>query len=160
MLDYLLRAGVYTTPLWNKFLGWNRWFRFHILVILYEFDQLFQYSVVPSGISPISKSCLTGAEDMLQCLYFVKILRTGRIAFFLPFKRIERIRKLHLRGVVCHMSFQVIDFCKVSSQFVHWSCWDCWTPFRNLLLSTSLFTSLMTISRRFLPLVFDHRCFS
>ena len=58
------------------------------------------------------------------------------------------------------MSFQVIDFCKVSSQFVHWPCWDCCTPFWNILLSTLLLTSWMTISRRFLLVVFDYSHFS
>ena len=72
----------------------------------------------------------------------------------------ERIRKLNLRGAICHMPSQVIDFCKVSTQFVHWPWMDYWTPFRNLLLSTSLLTSWMTISRRFLPVAFDHRWFS
>ena len=58
------------------------------------------------------------------------------------------------------MPFQVIDFCKVSSHFVHWSCWDCWILFRNLLLSTILITSWMIISQQFLLLVFDYYCFS
>ena len=73
---------------------------------------------------------------------------------------VERIRKLNLGGAICHMSFKIIYFCWVSSQLVHWPCWDCWTFFRNLLLSTSLLKSWMTISMRLLPLVFDHRCFS
>ena len=67
---------------------------------------------------------------------------------------IECIRKPNLRGAICRILFQVIDFCRVFFQFVHW------TPFRNLLLSTSLLSSWMTMSRQFLPLVFDHYCFS
>ena len=92
MLDCLLRASVYSTPLWNKFLGWNSWFWFHI--ILYKFDRLLQYSVVLPGVSLISKSCLKGAENMLQCSWFVITWRAGRIAFFLPFKKIVFGRKL------------------------------------------------------------------
>ena len=73
---------------------------------------------------------------------------------------IERIRKLNLRGAICHMLFQVIDFYKVSSQLIYCFCWDCWTLFRKLLLSTSLLTSWRTISRQFLLVVFDCCCFS
>ena len=154
VLNCLLRACIYFPLLLNKFLHWNSWFRFHI--ILYKSDQLIQYSVVPPGVSLISKSYLTGSEDMLQCLWFVITQRIGRIAFFFPFKKIvfrrkllyiERIKKLNLKGAIGHISFQVIDFCKVFSQFVHWPCWDRWTPFRNLLLSSSLLTFWMTISQ-------------
>ena len=73
---------------------------------------------------------------------------------------VELIRKLNLRGAIYQMSFQVLDFCKVSSQFLYWPCVDCWTPFRNLLLSISLLTSWMTISLWFLPVDFVHHWFS
>ena len=127
MFDCLLRDSVYSAPLWNKFPGWNSWFKFHIIV--YKSDQHFQYSIVPPDISPITKSCLTGAEDMLQCLWFVITLGTGRITFshlkrlFLEesWSYVEHMRKLNLRGVICHMT--AIDFCKVSLKFIYWPCW-------------------------------------
>ena len=53
----------------NTFLGWNSWFRFH--TILYKSDQLFQNPIMLAVIWPVTKSCLIGVEDMLQCLWFI-----------------------------------------------------------------------------------------
>ena len=56
----MLRASVYSDPFWNRCLVWNSWFWFHS--ILYKFDHLFQYFVVPPGVSPFSKNYLAGVQ--------------------------------------------------------------------------------------------------
>ena len=69
-----------------------------------------------------------GQVGSLSFFHLTRLLFNGSRSY------VERIKKLNLTGAICQMPFQLIDFCRASSQLVHWLCWDLYSFYESFVI--------------------------